>query len=96
MAIFNSYVKLPEGSSNKKFDPVFVVYYRARIPELFAHLYPLLATSPAPGHTIMDQKPKFEFPKDPCMEYLHNPNVGKYSIHGSLGIVYTTIYEKCT
>ena len=39
-------------------------------------------------------------PEDPCMEYLptltpkviqNNPNVGKYSIHGSLGYIY--IYE---
>ena len=38
---------------------------------------------------------KLSFPEDPCMEYLptltpkviqNNPNVGKYSIHGSLGI----------
>ena len=40
------------------------------------------------------------FPEDPCMEYLptltpkvisNNPNVGKYTIHGSLGIDYITI-----
>ena len=42
-------------------------------------------------------------PEDPCMEYLptltpkvikNNPNVGKYSIHGSLGRGMERVYLK--